>query len=59
VRTITGFGEISATILLAELPNVADFAPKALAAFHRRSPAAARPASPHAGSGWYGPARAS
>jgi hypothetical protein len=27
LRTITGFGEISATILLAELPNIADFTP--------------------------------
>ena len=46
VRTITGFGEVSATILLAELPNVeprgspdiADFTPKALAAFAGLSP---------------------
>ena len=38
VRSITGFGEVSATILLAELPNIADFAPKALAAFVGLSP---------------------
>ncbi len=46
VRSITGFGEVSATILLAELPNVeprgspdiADFTPKALAAFVGLSP---------------------
>jgi len=46
LRTITGFGEISATILLAELPNVeprgspdiAEFAPKGLAAFAGLSP---------------------
>jgi len=38
VRSITGFGEISATILLAELPNIADFTPKALAAFVSLSP---------------------
>jgi transposase len=38
VRSITGFGEISATILLAELPNIADFTPKALAAFVGLSP---------------------
>jgi len=25
VRSITGFGEVSATILLAELPNITDF----------------------------------
>ena len=38
VRSITGFGEISATVLLAELPNIADFTPKALAAFAGFSP---------------------
>ena len=38
VRSITGFGEVSATILLAELPNIADFTPKALAAFVGLSP---------------------
>jgi len=38
LRTITGFGEISATILLAELPNIAEFAPKGLAAFAGLSP---------------------
>jgi transposase len=38
LRTITGFGEISATILLAELPNIADFTPKGLAAFAGLSP---------------------
>jgi transposase len=38
VRSITGFGEISATILLAELPNIAGFTPKALAAFAGLSP---------------------
>jgi len=36
--SITGFGEVSATILLAELPNIADFTPKALAAFTGLSP---------------------
>ena len=30
---ITGFGNISATILLAELPSIADLTPKALGAF--------------------------
>ena len=40
VRSITGFGEVSATILLAELPNIADFTPKALAAFVGLSPPA-------------------
>jgi len=48
VRSITGFGEVSATILLAELPNVepkgspgiAEFTPKALAAFVGLSPPA-------------------
>jgi transposase len=38
VRGITGFGEVSATILLAELPNIAEFTPKALAAFVGLSP---------------------
>ena len=38
VRSITGFGEVSATILLAELPSIADFTPKALAAFVGLSP---------------------
>ena len=38
VRGITGFGEISAAILLAELPNIAEFTPKALAAFAGLSP---------------------
>jgi len=38
VRGITGFDEVSATILLAELPNIADFTPKALAAFVGLSP---------------------
>ncbi len=38
LRSITGFGETSATILLAELPNIAEFTPKALAAFTGLSP---------------------
>lgn len=38
LRGITGFGKISATILLAELPNIADFTPKGLAAFAGLSP---------------------
>jgi transposase len=38
LRGITGFGEVSAAILLAELPNIADFTPKALAAFAGLSP---------------------
>jgi transposase len=38
VRSITGFGEVSAAILLAELPNIAEFTPKALAAFVGLSP---------------------
>jgi transposase len=38
VRSITGFGEISAAILLAELPNIAEFTPKAPAAFAGLSP---------------------
>ena len=38
LRSITGFGEVSAAILLAELPNIADFTPKALAAFVGLSP---------------------
>ena len=54
IRSITGFGEVSATILLAELPNIADFTPKALARVpkvpraqrvegHRRGPSSACP----------------
>jgi transposase len=35
---ITGLGEITAVILLAELPNIAAFTPKALAAFVGLSP---------------------
>ncbi|MFL5337918.1 MAG: IS110 family transposase [Geminicoccaceae bacterium] len=38
LRGITGFGEISAALLLAELPNIAEFTPKALAAFVGLSP---------------------
>ena len=38
LRSITGFGEVSATVLLAELPNIAEFTPKALAAFVGLSP---------------------
>ena len=46
VRSIAGFGEVSAVVLLAELPNVeprgspdiAEFTPKALAAFAGLSP---------------------
>jgi transposase len=38
VRSITGFGEVSGAILLAELPNIAEFTPKALAAFVGLSP---------------------
>jgi hypothetical protein len=37
-RSITGFAEVSATILLVELPNIAEFTPKTLAAFVGRSP---------------------
>jgi transposase len=43
LRSITGLGEISATILLAELPNIADFTPKALAAFVGLRPASIAP----------------
>jgi len=35
---ITGFGEVSAVVLLAELPNIGEFTPKALAAFAGLSP---------------------
>lgn len=38
LRSITGFGETSAAILMAELPNIAEFTPKALAAFTGLSP---------------------
>ena len=43
VRSTTGFGAISATVLLAELPNIAEFTPKALAAFASRMTAAGKP----------------
>ena len=33
VRSVTGFGEVPASIVLAELPSIAEFTPKALAAF--------------------------
>jgi len=39
LRSIPGIGEITATVLLAELPNIADFEPKGLAAFAGLSPA--------------------
>jgi len=35
---ITGFGEVSAVVLRAELPNIGEFTPKALAAFAGLSP---------------------
>lgn len=38
LRSITGFGEVSAVVLLAELPTIAEFTPKALAAFAGLSP---------------------
>ncbi|WP_319796455.1 transposase [Acidisoma cellulosilyticum] len=38
LRSITGFGEISAIVLLTELPNIAEFTPMALAAFSGLSP---------------------
>jgi len=38
VRSITGISEVSAVVLLAELPNIAEFTPKALAAFAGLSP---------------------
>jgi len=38
LRSITGLGEVAAGILLAELPNIADFTPKSLAAFVGLSP---------------------
>jgi transposase len=39
LRSIPGIGEVTATVLLAELPNIADFEPKGLAAFAGLSPA--------------------
>lgn len=38
LRSISGIGEVSAVVLLAELPNIAAFKPKALAAFAGLSP---------------------
>lgn len=39
LTTIPGIGEVSAALLLAEIPNITDFTPKALAAFAGLSPA--------------------
>jgi transposase len=51
IRSITGFGETSAAILLAELPNIAEFTPKALAAFAGLSPSEHSSGSSRRGSG--------
>jgi len=39
LRTIPGIGEVTSALLLAELPNITEFKPKALAAFAGLSPA--------------------
>jgi transposase len=39
LRSIPGIGEVTAALLLAELPNIAEFTPKGLAAFAGLSPA--------------------
>ena len=46
LRGITGFGEISAMVLLAELPNIAEFTPKALAASLASHPRSTAPVPP-------------
>lgn len=51
VCSITGFGEISAAILLAEIPNIAEFTPKALAAFAGLSPSEHSSGSSRRGTG--------
>jgi transposase len=51
VRSITGFGEIAAVILLAELPNIAEFTPKALAAFAGLAPSEHSSGSARRGNG--------
>ena len=38
LRSIPGIGEVSAAVLLAEVPNIADFTPKGIAAFAGLSP---------------------
>lgn len=38
LRSIPGIGEVTAALLLAELPNIAEFTPKGLAAFTGLSP---------------------
>ena len=38
LRTIPGIGEVSAAVLMAEIPNIADFTPKGVAAFAGLSP---------------------
>ena len=38
LRSIPGIGEVTAALLLAEMPNIADFTPKGLAAFAGLSP---------------------
>ena len=39
LRSIPGIGDVTAALLLAELPNIAEFTPKGLAAFAGLSPA--------------------
>ena len=51
ICSVTGFGETSAAILLAELPNIAEFTPKALAAFAGLSPSEHSSGSSRRGSG--------
>ena len=38
LRSVPGIGPVTAPVILAELPNIADFTPKALAAFAGMSP---------------------
>src|SRR6185295_3078801 len=38
LRSIPAIGEVTAALVLAELPNIAEFTPKALAAFTGLSP---------------------
>ena len=51
LRTIPGIGEVSAAVLLAELPNIADFTSKGVAAFAGLSPTEHSSGAKHHSSG--------
>jgi transposase len=51
LRSIPGIGDVTAALLLAELPNIAEFTPKGLAAFAGLSPAEHSSGARHRGTG--------